>query len=340
MGKSLLDDDFLDSGDDDLGGDDVGQASPSDKLVEKEEAPELEIDVVDDTPEKDKGKWVADDGKDGEPNLPNEEELRSYSKDVQKRFSQMTARIHAERRAREDRERQLNELATFAKKALEENNQLKSVLENGEKVLVGEHKGRLEASMAQVKRQLAEAVEAGDATGQASAYEQMAKLTAQMERLATHNPQPLPKADVEEFDKRWTSAPQPKIDPRAERWTRENPWFQRDPLMTSFAIGLHKQLVDNEGVLPTSEEYWTKIDSEMRHRFPEKFGKKDAEPRKERHVPVAGVSRGGGGSPKKVTLTESQVRLAKRLGLTPQQYAEQVVAESKSDGNMFTHGRS
>lgn len=342
MGKSLLDDDFLEFEGDDTtdiadDGDDVVEKHPKKSTAAKEE---IEVEVVDDTPEGDRGKWVADDLKDGEPDLPNEDEVRSYSKDVKKRISQMTARVHAERRAKDEMSRQFAELTEFAKNILNENNQLKNVLENGEKALVGEHKGRLEAQMAQAKRQLAEAQEAGDNAAFAAATEQLSRLAAQLDRVSMHRPAPLQKADVEEFSKKYTvqDKTERQDNSRANDWARKNPWYNNDIPMTSYAIGVHQHLVQREGITPDQDEYWSRIDSEMKSRFPDRF---KPDQRRGKPVVVAGVSRGTSGSPtKKVVLTESQARIARRLGLTVEQYASQVNAERNNEGNMFEHGRA
>lgn len=332
MGK-LLDDDFLEDGD----------VSDTDEKVAPEPKPgkeakdEIAIEIVDDTPDEDKGKWVASDEKDGEPELPNEDELRTYSKSVKKRISELTARLHAERRAREAEVRQFNELTEFTKGLMTENNQIKAVLENGEKVLVGEHKGRLEAQLASARRLLAEAQEAGDANGIATATESIARLASQMDRLSVHTTAPLQRASVEEFEKRYAPRPpQQEASDRAKEWAKKNPWFQNDTLMQAYAIGLHKKLVSEEGISPEGDEYWRRIDSDVRKRFPDKF--KDERSAREKPVVVSGVSRGGAAK-KVVSLTASQANLAKRLGLSLEQYAQQLVAEEKSSEGMYTHGK-
>lgn len=325
MAKSLLDDDFIDDGFD------VEDVKDSDKGKPGEE--EVEVEIVDDTPPADKGRWTISEN-DPDPVLPNEEELRSYSADVKTRFGQLTARVHAERRAKDETARQLAELTAFAKAALEENNKLKGVLENGEKVLVGEHKGRLEGQMQAAKRSLSEAQEAGDMTGVAAATEQMSRLAAQLDRLSVHNAAPIPRANIDDFDRRFQQVkPQAEPNPRAQKWAAENTWFQRDVAMTSYALGLDRQLTQNEGIMPDQEAYWSRIDAEMSKRFPDRF----KQTQQRRAVTVAGVTRGGPAPTRRVTLTETQVRLANRLGLTPKQYAEQIAAEKSSGDGMFTH---
>jgi hypothetical protein len=118
-------------------------------------------------------------------------------------------------------------------------------------------------------------------------------------------------------------APAVQVDNRAADWQKNNSWFGSDDEMTSLALGLHNKLV-KQGVSPQSDEYYETIDSRMRQVFPDNF--EDAEPKRKTQV-VAPATRST--APKKVTLTKTQVQLAKRLGLTPQQYAKQVALDMR-----------
>src|SRR5262245_59850953 len=103
----------------------------------------VSVEVSDDAPEEDRGKWVADDTRDGEPDFPNEDEVRGYAKGAQKRISQMTARIHAERRRADEIAREHAVAVDVARRLVSENNALKDFVQKGEQVLMGEHQGRL-----------------------------------------------------------------------------------------------------------------------------------------------------------------------------------------------------
>lgn len=340
MGKSLLDEDFIEADDEINNKDDLLFPEPQELEVEKpkkgKDEDKIEIEIVDDTPEKDRGKWVADDTKDGEPELPNEEEVKNYTKDVQKRINALTARMHAERRAKEEIERQNAERDALLKRIIEENNNLKGLVENGEKVLIGEHKGRLEGQLAQAKAMYREASEAGDTNGLLAAQEQIARVVAQIERLSSHRPQALPREELPKFEKPAEQQPKPQIDPKAVEWQKRNPWFGQDDAMTQYALGYHRQLV-NEGVAPNGDEYYARINQEMRKRFADRF---PSQPSPRTGSVVAPASRQGSRSaaPRRVVLTESQVRLARRLGLTNEQYAEQLIAEQDTgNGKEFTH---
>lgn len=334
--NGLLDNDFDDDEDEELrqptfpGGKDE---DPGDGTVD--------IEIKDDTPEADKDRWHADkvptDGDGGE-----EDEATRYSKRVKDRIGKETARFHAERRAKEDRERQLNEAVVLAQRLISENNQLKGLIENGEKVFIDEHNQRLSSQINAAKAAIREAHEAGDINGQIAAQENMSKLTAQLDRISVHRPQALPRMDDKMEIGRIVQQPQQQQvqpEPAAIEWQDKNRWFGRDDVMTSFAMVLHKHMTEREGILPTDgKPYWERLDTEMRKRFPERFQNGSA-PRRSDTV-VAPVSRSsGGGQRRVVTLTESQVSLARRIGLTPQQYAEQLAAEQTNGQKEWTHGR-
>ena len=350
--KSMLDGDFIESDEDDfsfrdneteidVSDSDEGRRERTRKTQDEEDGytfthddkpakknaksddDEFSVEVVSDVPDKDKGKWVIDPEKDGDPPDADEQELRNYSKDVQKRIKQTTARMHAERRRAEERERELAEAVRIAESLLQRNNQLSELVENGEKVLVGEHKGRIESQLAAAKQAFREAHEAGDVNGQIAAQENMAKAAAALDRVAMHRTTPLPRESEAELRRRFP-APQsaPQIDERTLSWKEKNEWFGNDTVMTAFAMGLDQDLTKRQGIKPDNPLYWKTIDKEMRTRFPEKF---DAPRRRSPIVPAAG--RQGGADPKRVVLTESQVKLAKRLNVTPEQYARQIYKE-------------
>lgn len=291
----------------------------------------LEIEIEDDTPKKDRGKWVADDEKDGEPDEISEEELKQYSKDVQKRINKVTARMHAERRSREQYERQIQEAEKLARRLYEDNKRLTDLVENGEQVLVNEHKGRIESQLEAAKRAYREARDAGDTAGEIAAQEQIAKAAAALDRVSVYNPAKMPRLDEKEFNNAFQ--PQVRPDEKASSWHEKNPWFGRDDMMTHYARGLHQTLVQKEGVDPRSDVYWSRIDHEMRKRFPEKFEYETSsrQPQRQRKDTIVGsAARSSDGSGKKVTLTKSQVALARRLGITPEQYAQQLIKDQQN----------
>lgn len=339
----MLESDFIGEDDFDAGNDDTFEApenirdtfdvdlpeprQPNQSLRKPDAKPEVEIEIVDDTPEKDKGKWVADDAKDGEPDFGEDDEVASHDRDIQKRIKRFTARVHAERRAKEEVERQLEEARKLATTLIERNNKLSDLVENGEKVLVGEHKGRIQSELQAAKTFYREAHEAGDVNGMAQAQERIALAAAALDRLSTHQPMKLERESVEDFNQR-VPAPKPRVSADTEEWQNRNPWFGKDQVMTAFAFGVHAELVKNQNVSAESPEYWKRLDGEIRKRFPEKFQRPTPQPQRRSIVAPAGRQSGNGAQ--RVTLTETQVKLAKRLGLTAEQYAMQVLKDQQS----------
>jgi hypothetical protein len=296
------------------------------KAKKPKEADDLEVEVVDDTPEKDRGKWVADD--DPETDFANEEEIAQYSQDVQKRIKRYTARSHAERRRADEYERQLAEAKRMMASLVERNNRLSDLVENGEVALVGEHKGRIESQLDAAKRLYREAHDAGDPDGMAVAQEQIAKAAAALDRISMHRPVKLERADPRIYQQP-AQPQQPRISEETAEWQERNKsWFGKDTAMTAYAMGVHANLVRNEGIRAESPEYWSRLDREIRARFPERF-KGQAQNGQRRGNVVAPATRTSGVTGNKVTLTETQVKLARRLGLTTEQYAMQVLKEQR-----------
>lgn len=319
------DDEFLDFDEElDQDQEDGGKGGKETSKAPKEE---VEIEIADDTPPADKGKWVADDEKDGPPETVEEEEIKQYSRQVQDRIKKLTARVHAERRAKEALAREHEEATRLISTYLNENNQLKDIVESGEKVLMQEQAGRLQASLEKAKQSWKKAYEAGDDDGMIAAQEEISNLSAQKQMLAGRRVQPLPRQQPPQ------RAPQPTSE--ALEWAAKNPWFGKDEAMTMYTQALHKDLVVNKGVAPDTKEYWDALNGDLRKRFGDRLGVKEEEkpveePRRKK-VPVASAQRNSSGGSRKVALTESQVRLARRLGITPEQYASELLKESGND---------
>lgn len=290
---------------------------------------ELEIEIVDDTPEPDKGKpkaveSKADDGAD-------DEDLEGYSDKVKKRINKLRYETHAERRAKEDAVRSREEAITFATRLKEERDALARRLEATEDVSVGQAKQRVISQLEQAKAAFKSAYEAGDADALSDAQMKMSELKAEEIRLNSFKPQrPAPQAEA---PRQPAQAPQPaKPSDRAMNWADKNKWFGQDEEMTGFAYGVHERVIKS-GVAPDSEEYYTAIDSAVRRVFADKFApeqKEDKPARKQMGSVVAPAGRQTNVSPRKVVLSSTQVALAKRLGLSPEQYAAQLLKDSSN----------
>lgn len=291
---------------------------------ELQEGAEFAIEVVDDTPEKDRGRPNKVDVKD-----PSSEEMDNYSEGVKKRFNQLTAKYHAERRSKEAIEREHQEAIAYAQKIAEENRQLAKLVAETQKNMALAAKQKAEAEVERAKTFYKQAYEAGDADKIVDAQETMARAVAEQEQWKNFRV-------VEPEDKPVPQAPQrPKVDHKAAEWAKRNEWFGQDKEMTGTAYGIHERLVRDEGMDPTSDEYYQTIDAEMRKRYPDRFEDEQEQDERPQRQPVrkssavAPVSRSVK-QPRKITLTVTQVALAKRLGLTPEQYAAQIAKEMQN----------
>ena len=299
-----------------------------DKKVTKAEEPEIEIEVVDDTPERDRGrkpldKDVAD---------PTDDELENYSDGVKKRIKELTHARHDERRAKEAVLRERQELERVAQALIQENRQLKYQYVAGEQQHVQTAATAVSMALENAKKKLKEAHEAFDTDAIVAAQEELADAKLQMRQIQNYRTPSL--QDLETPVQVPQAAPsKPQIDEKTLRWQARNQWFGApgNEEMTSYSLGLHQKLV-NSGVDPRSDEYFEQIDARIRNTFPEYFGSE-------------GRSRGGSGkpgtvvapssrsaSPGKVRLTATQVALARKLGLTNQQYAMELAKLERSNG--------
>jgi len=278
---------------------------------------DFEIEVVDDTPKADRNRKPSE-----PPEDVTEEELEKYSEQVQKRIKHFTKGYHDERRAKEEALRAREELERLSQQLIEENKKLKGNVNKNQTALLEQAKKNAAIETESAKRAYKEAYESGDSEAVLGAQEKLTTAKLKADRLANFK---LPALQEEETPVALQPEPAPavQVDERAAAWQQANPWFGPDDEMTSLALGLHSKLV-KQGVSPQSDEYYETIDARMRQVFPEQF--EDAEPKRKTQV-VAPATRST--APKKVTLTKTQVQLAKRLGLTPQQYAKQVALDMR-----------
>jgi hypothetical protein len=275
------------------------------------------IDVEDNTPEEDRNK-------DPLPEKVKEElyndELEDYSTKVKKKLIQMKKLAHDERREKEQAYREQQEAISFAQRVMEENKRLKSNLNNSEKNVLATVQRAVEMEMDAAKKAYREAYDSGDTDKVMEAQERLTQATLKVEKVKNFRPQPL-----QEQETPVQMQPQPvqqvRPDPSAQAWQQENPWFGEDEEMTSLALGLHERL-KREGVAVSSQEYYRRIDATIRKRFPEKFeeeAEQESRPVRKSSV-VAPATRST--APKRVRLNPSELNLAKKLNLTPEQYAK------------------
>ena len=286
-------------------------------------AGDLEIEVEDDTPPEDRGRKPSE-----PPEEVTNEELENYSEKVKSRIKHFSKGYHDERRAKEAALREREALEAYAKQLVEENNKLKGSVDQSHNSLIQSAKKQVESELAMAKAQYRQAYESGEPDAILEAQTALNTAQIRMERVNGLKPKKNISLQTQETPvKPQVSAPQPQVDrdERAESWRDDNPWFGSDDEMTAFALGLHNKLT-KDGVDPRSDEYYEKINSRMRQVFPDQFddGIEDepevqAKPKSSNVVAPATRSTG----PKKIRLTQSQIAIAKKLGVPLETYAKQ-----------------
>lgn len=303
---------------------DLSGKQPEEKPAKEtvaEEKEDLEIEVVDDTPKADRNRKASK-----PPEDVTDEELEDYSEKVQNRIKHFSKGYHDERRAKEQALRERQELESFAKKLVDENKSLKSNVEKNQEALLEQAKKNSAIEMLSAKRSYKQAYEAGDADKLLEAQEKLTNAKIKADKLANFKPEPLQEEENEVQLPTQESAPETVVDSRASEWAENNPWFGSDKEMTGFAMGLHERLV-SEGVDPASDEYYETINTRMQKVFPENFGDEPVTKTKRQTNVVAPATRST--SPKKVKLTQTQVAIAKKLGVPLDLYAKKVAEEMR-----------
>jgi len=291
--------------------------------VEIETKADVEIEVVDDTPAKDRNRKASD-----PPEDVTDEELEDYSEKVRKRLQHFSKGYHDERRAKETAFREKEEALRIAQQLVEENSKLKGTVGKNQEILLDQAKRATAAELEQAKYKYKQAYESGDSDEVLAAQEELTSVKIKADRLSNFK---IPVAqEPERVVKQEQFTPAPSVDEKAVRWQQANSWFGSDDEMTSFALGLHQKLV-KQGLDPRGDDYYEKINSRMRQVFPEEFSfdepdQVEEKPRKKSNV-VAPATRST--APKKIVLTQTQVAIAKRLGVPLELYAQKVAEEMR-----------
>ena len=309
------------------------------------EQSDVDVEVVDDRPPEDR-RPPAKEAKEEEG---GDEELEGYSDKVKKRINKLRYQQHEERRQREAAEKMREEAVRVAQKYADENKKYHAIIQEGEQYLVHQIRERANLALEQAKGQYRQAYEEGNTDKVVEAQEammraqsefqsadyQMNQMNAERQRFA-QQPQrfPEPQPPVQQPQQPQPQQAQQPRQPteREAKWAQDNPWFGQEKAMTAFAYGIHEELISDKGFDPSSDEYFETIDRTMRSKFPEYFGDDGSEEvstTKSPPVVTAPSSRNNGAKPRKVKLTRTQLSLAKRLGLTPEQYANQLVKEAQ-----------
>ena len=294
--------------------------------VEAKGQPDFEIEIEDDTPAEDRGKTPMP-----KPLVEEleKDELDQYDDTVKEKLKQMRKVWHDERREKEAAMREQQETLSVAQKLLNENKRIREILSNGEKEYVSTVQNAAQMELEMAKRAYKEAYDAGDTDKIVDAQEAMQNANIKLMQAKNFK---MPSLQEEKFEVQTVQEPQQptrRADPRADAWQERNSWFGSNRGMTAYALGLHEELRDN-GVTVGSDEYYSALDKTMRKRFPDYFddGDERAErsadkPKAKPSTVVASANRTT--APKRVRLTQSQVAIAKKLGLTPEQYVRELL---------------
>jgi len=290
----------------------------------EEDDGDIKIEIEDDTPPEDRHvQPLTDEVKD---DLEKADESKDYSHNVKTKFKQYKKAWHDERRAKESAYREQQEALQIAQNILEENKKLKGMLQKGETELIGNYKASAELEVDKAERNYKEAYDMGDADKLLEAQKELMRAEMKLDKAKNFKPT----VQIEENDVQTTQkqvVQQPQMDPKVSSWVAQNPWYT-DPTkksMANFARGVHEELADRYGkAFIGTDEYFTSITKEVRRRFPEEFKSEqqndEGKPQRTKPSTVVAPARRST-APKQVVLTKSQVALAKKLGLTNEQYA-------------------
>jgi len=305
---------------------DIENESPKtqDVVVENSDS-NFEVEVVEDTPEEEKPRLAED----REPEVPSDDEIDKYSAGVQKRINKLKFEAQEQERQKLEAHKLQEEALRYAQQVKTENEKLKQTLDQGEATLIDQAKGRITAELDKAKTAYKAAYESGDPDALLAAQEQLSAMQNEQYRVNTYKPQPRVQAEPTPQPQYAQQTPQvPRPDDRALNWAKNNEWFETDSEMTGYAYGLHEKLVKS-GIDPRTEQYYNEIDSAVRRVFPDRFDDGQVEepaPQRQNGSVVAAPSKSTK-KPRTVRLSSTQASLAKRLGLSNEQYAAQLLKE-------------
>ena len=248
---------------------------------------ELEIEVVDDTPKADRNRKPSD-----PPEDVTDEELEDYSEKVRRRIQHFSKGYHDERREKEKAIREREELERLSQRLVDENQKLKENEHKSQTALLEQAKKSAEAEINAAKRAYKRAYDAGDSDKVLAAQDRLTTAKLKADKLEEFTiPEANYRLPTDEPEQGY--APQPvQVDEKTRAWQKENPWFNTDEEMTSFALGLHNRLV-KEGVDPQTDDYYERINTRMREVFPENFEDEPEVRRRSNNVvaPLRGAQR-------------------------------------------------
>ena len=303
------------------------------KVEVSAEDDKIEIEIDDDTPVQDRG--VTPMPKEIVQKL-EEDELDKYSAEAKEKLSQLKKVWHDERREKEAALREQQEAIRVAQRLLEENKKLKQAYSTGEKTYIETVQGAAELELQVAKRSYKEALETGDSDRIVEAQSKLNAAAIKSDKVKDFRPSALQEEENEEQIPQMQEKPVTP-DAKTQEWTEKNPWFGSKKPMTAYALGLHEELIDEYGKnFVGTDQYFQRIDKEMRKVFSEYFDTVEpqtkvevedepqkAQPKAKPSTVVAPATRST--SSKQIRLKPSQIALAKKLGLSPEQYARELL---------------
>ena len=303
---------------------DIDTSGPGAEIDVPEEKNKKEVEVKDDksddTTEKPSEQPTVQPSEPKKEEKKDDQKLEDYSKSVQSRISKLTRKMR-------EAERREKAAVDYAKAVEEKRKEWESKYSQVNTDYVKQFETRVTTGMESAQNELARAIESGDATAQVNAQKKIAALSidsARLNVLKEQKPAPRPVlSDGAKLPER-TPTELPAPDVKAEEWAARNSWFGKDRAMTFTAFEIHKDLVDNEGFDPKSDDYYVEIDKRIKVDFPHKFGNSDTKQTTKPVQSVASANRSVKPGRKTVRLTSSQVAIAKKLGVPLEEYAKQL----------------
>jgi hypothetical protein len=308
--------------------DEKSKGKPEDDLEisYEEDDDDIKIEIEDDTPPEDRHvQPLTDEVKD---DLEKADESKDYSHNVKTKFKQYKKAWHDERRAKESAYREQQEALQIAQNILEENKKLKGMLQKGETELIDNYKTSAELEVDKAERNYKEAYDSGDSDKLLEAQKELMRAEMKLDKAKNFKPTvQIPENDVQTTQKQ---PAQQQMDPKVSAWVSENQWFVNPSKrgMRRYAEGVHEELAERYGqAFVGTDEYFKGIDKEVRKRFPEEFASEqnvdDDKPQRTRPSTVVAPAKRST-APKKITLSKTQVGVAKKLGISPEQYAREL----------------
>jgi hypothetical protein len=319
--------------------------------AEEQQQPEVIVEVAGDADNKLGKPQLTDDEVSKLADVPDDEVSR-YAKDAQKRIKSLKVVNQEWKRRVIQSNKDMATATTLAQQLYNENQQLRANVGRSEEALINQAIQRAEAQLEQAKSRARLAYSASDPDAIVAANEEVSRYVAETDRLRLLKPTTPAAAAAAPEEERPAA---PAQSPGVQAWMQRNPWFNApgNEEITGFALGVHADLA-KQGITEASnpDQYWSSIDRRLREVYPQRFKtavpaapaeseqQSEQEPAEQpvrRPVAVMGGTRVNGSAPvrpRHVTLTDSQVRIARSLGLTPEQYAQQLVKDSMKDGRV------